>query len=447
MNFVDLCCGVGGFHMALRRVDKDARVVLASDIDKKCQETYKHNYGVDVQGDFTKLPLDTFPPFDGLCAGFPCQPFSLAGKRRGVSDERGTIIFHIIRIIRERRPEWVCLENVKGILSTKIDDELLIVDYITREISSLGYLFHYRVISPHQLGVPQCRDRLIFMFVRSDTYFCNTIFRNVFDTYINKWIRERNIRNCDRSIHHPNENNDRFNIDTKQRKVLEMWNDFVTMEEWMSINNNELVDIYNTFSHSKSRRNFKQFHFFTDFLLYENGTEIPVDSFYASKKNIARSVFETSILWNILYKNHPPLKRLIDTFLNKYKTFIDTLPQLYRYLEYSGGEDYHPDVQFNSMICQFRQSGVRIRKGGTFPTLVSSGPRPILLSEYRYLSDKELARLQSFDDSFIFTDPKSVMKQVGNAVNVEVIESVLSSILYFIRKRRVHKELIDTQKQ
>lgn len=98
-KFIDLFCGIGGFHQAMSSLGGEC--VFASDIDKHCQETYFDNYGIRPFGDITKVDAADIPPFNVLCSGFPCQSFSLAGKKLGFSDEtRGTLFFDVIRIAK-----------------------------------------------------------------------------------------------------------------------------------------------------------------------------------------------------------------------------------------------------------------------------------------------------------------------------------------------------------
>ena len=113
VQFVDLFCGIGGFHEAIRQVDPEAECVLACDIDADCQDVYEWNFGRRPFGDIKVLTEGTdvnVPPHDLLCAGFPCQPFSKSGFQRGVRDStRGTLFFDIMSIVLARQPQFVIL--------------------------------------------------------------------------------------------------------------------------------------------------------------------------------------------------------------------------------------------------------------------------------------------------------------------------------------------------
>ena len=97
LKFIDLCCGIGGFHYALQNMG--FKCVMASDINKECRDNYEINHKLKPEGDLTKINISTIPSFDILCAGFPCQPFSKAGDQKGFTDDRGNIFFDICEIV------------------------------------------------------------------------------------------------------------------------------------------------------------------------------------------------------------------------------------------------------------------------------------------------------------------------------------------------------------
>ena len=117
IRFIDLFCGIGGFRFALESVAEkrflNAECVFSSDIDKACQKAYAANFGELPLGDITKISADAVPDHDILLAGFPCQPFSIIGQRRGFEDTRGNLFFDIARILEAKKPAAFVLENVK----------------------------------------------------------------------------------------------------------------------------------------------------------------------------------------------------------------------------------------------------------------------------------------------------------------------------------------------
>ena len=152
--------GIGGFDLALNRQDYEC--VGYSEINEYSIQTYKKNFGKEVKnyGDATKIDTNGLPDFDLLCGGFPCQAFSIAGKRRGFEDTRGTLFFDIARIIKAKRPSYILLENVKGLLSHNKGETFSI---IINTISGLGYDVQWVVLNSKFFGVPQNRERVFII--------------------------------------------------------------------------------------------------------------------------------------------------------------------------------------------------------------------------------------------------------------------------------------------
>ena len=111
MRFIDLFCGIGGFHIALSNMG--GKCVFACDIDEECRKTYEQNFGIKLEGDIKKIDINSIPDHEILCAGFPCQPFSICGKQEGFKDSRGNLIFNVLDIVKKKKPKVVLLENVK----------------------------------------------------------------------------------------------------------------------------------------------------------------------------------------------------------------------------------------------------------------------------------------------------------------------------------------------
>lgn len=141
-TFIDLFCGIGGFRQALESVG--GTCVFSSDKNKNARLTYQANYGEIPSGDITKIQAEEIPPFNVLCAGFPCQPFSIAGKQRGFADERGIMFFGIIRIIKCHKPEVVFLENVANLEKHDNGNTLKV---ILRTLKRTGYDVQHKVLN------------------------------------------------------------------------------------------------------------------------------------------------------------------------------------------------------------------------------------------------------------------------------------------------------------
>lgn len=166
-TFIDLFAGIGGFRMAMQNLG--GKCVYSSEWDEQAQKTYLTNYGELPFGDITKESTKSFIPdeFDILCAGFPCQAFSLAGKRRGFEETRGTLFFDVAEILRRKQPKGIFLENVKGL---KIHDHGRTFEVIKNTLREVGYVIAEdpAIVNAMNFGVPQHRERVYIIGVRQD---------------------------------------------------------------------------------------------------------------------------------------------------------------------------------------------------------------------------------------------------------------------------------------
>jgi DNA (cytosine-5)-methyltransferase 1 len=165
-KFIDLFAGIGGFRIAMQSLG--GKCVFSSEIDKYAKQTYDLNFGEVPFGDITKIDENDIPEHDILCAGFPCQSFSIAGKRKGFEDEtRGTLFFDIARIIKAKKPKAFFLENVKGLTNHNKGQTLKTILKVLRE--DLGYYVPQpKVINAKDFGVPQNRERIFIIGFRKD---------------------------------------------------------------------------------------------------------------------------------------------------------------------------------------------------------------------------------------------------------------------------------------
>lgn len=163
LKFIDLFCGLGGFRIALEK--QNCKCVFSSDIDEAVAKVYKTNYGEYPSGDITKIDAKDIPDFDILCGGFPCQSFSIAGKRLGFDDARGTMFFEVARILKEKKPKAFMLENVKGLTN---HDGGKTLQTILDILDDLCYEVIYRVINSAEYGIPQSRERWYCVGIRKD---------------------------------------------------------------------------------------------------------------------------------------------------------------------------------------------------------------------------------------------------------------------------------------
>ena len=162
-KFIDLFSGIGGFHTAFKEIGGEC--VFASEIDKFAKQAYTTLHGLEPHGDITKIDAEDIPDHDVIAAGFPCQSFSVAGKRGGFEDARGTLFFEVARIASEKQPKVLLLENVKGLVG---HDKGKTLDTIVKTLNEIGYRVDFEVLNSKYFGVPQNRERIFIVAIRED---------------------------------------------------------------------------------------------------------------------------------------------------------------------------------------------------------------------------------------------------------------------------------------
>ena len=195
-TFSDICAGIGGMRIAFENLG--GKCVFASERDKFCQQTYVENFGENTCGDITKIPVNTIPKHDILIAGFPCQPFSKSGisirkllkKKNGFEDkDQGNIFFHIMKIIKTKKPKILLFENVPHLLNMNNGK---IIEQILLNLEKLGYTCNYKIINSENV-VPQKRKRLYIVamlngitFKFPEIYNVHPKLENILDKKSNK---------------------------------------------------------------------------------------------------------------------------------------------------------------------------------------------------------------------------------------------------------------------
>ncbi|RRR77127.1 MAG: DNA (cytosine-5-)-methyltransferase [Candidatus Viridilinea halotolerans] len=183
-SFAEFCAGIGGFRLGLEKLGWNC--VFSCEIDPQCEHTYRDNFGHTFHAyDIADICMGGMPAFDVLCAGFPCQPFSIAGKRLGYKDNRGNVLFYLIEIIKFARPSIVFLENVTNFMS---HDHGITFQLLKEELAQAGYSTYFTLLDSSFFGVPQQRKRIYivafqesfnnksFVFTKKRTK--STIFRH-----------------------------------------------------------------------------------------------------------------------------------------------------------------------------------------------------------------------------------------------------------------------------
>ena len=382
LRFIDLFCGIGGFHQALSKIG--AKCVLACDIDKDCRAVYKDNYGIEPFSDVKKIDEKTMPDFDILCGGFPCQAFSNGGNKKCFQDNRGLLFDEIIRIATVKKPRFMFLENVKHILKVSNGE---VIEYIKQKIAATGYQLQIFQISPHNFGIPQQRERVYFVCIRNDIYKGMNISlpkENCRPIQLEKFLDKKDTIPA------------KYFIKDDVLNVLESWDEMVQK--------------------------------------FQVGEKIsPTIMINDAYKTYTQQEFDAFPDWKRDYitKNKPLIqkyKKEFDEWYNKHSEILKKR-EIYGKLEWQTGAIKEGDSIFNHFI-QIRQSGIRVKKGKYFPTLVAISQIPIYGKEKRYITPRECARLQSFPDTFkLAADDKKSYKQLGNSVNVDNVYTVISSTL------------------
>ena len=381
-TFIDLFAGIGGFHLAMHSLG--GRCVFASEWDKNAQETYAANYGIEPFGDIKKIDEKDIPPHDVLCAGFPCQPFSKAGKQEGFDDEtKGTLFFDIERILKYHHTKFIILENVRNLVA---HDNGNTWKTIHNHLVNLGYRLSPEplIVSPHYFGVPQLRERVVVLGVYDPKHADKPLEINL--------PKPKKKSQC--------------SLDT----ILEKDNherDYKLTEEEI-----DAIDTWDEFYHGIKEK-------VIGFPIWLDWFKTPPPSDPEEMPDWKRDFV---IKNNQLYKNN---KEFIDAWLKRHNGLRHFTPTM-RKMEWQCGDSV-PSAW--DAFMQMRPSGLRIKRPDCAPALVAIVQVPIIGKYRRRMTVREAARLQSFDDSFIPNGNKhEAYKQFGNAVNVQVIKHCAQSL-------------------
>lgn len=408
-KFIDLFCGIGGFHQAMKQLGGEC--VFACDISLQCRDVYKSNFCPNdeftVYGDIRKaINNNVIPRFDVLCGGFPCQTFSKAGlqngfdvveKDNGEKDERGQLFYRIIDILSEH-PEckYIVLENVRN-LADKEDNW----NVVCTELKKQGFIITEKPIieSPHHFGIPQVRERVFILGIKKDVLdkrrklpngFLTRELLNV-DAKLNSCPEDGN---CLEYILDENVDNS-YCVPKEIEELLNIWEEF----------RENVVGLASPFWIHKAGIGIYERD------KYENDPNIGYQDMPEWKKKLVMKS-------RVMYENNFDF---IDDWIKRHNMRARHL--IHQKFEWNCGNDCN---SIKDGIIQIRQSGVRVKRPNYFPSLVAMKNTPIVWDKqkkhYRYVTPKESAKLQSFDENYIFSDVDAASyRQLGNAVNVELV--------------------------
>ena len=168
LTYAEFCTGVGGFRLGIEASKLSSKLVYSNEINESCEKTYAANFGRGFDSrDLFQIDSESLPDFDMMCAGFPCQPFSLAGKELGFNDPRGTVIFKLMEIIQAKSPKVVFLENVTNLVR---HDKGQTYRQILNRLTKAGYSISEKVLNSKFFGVPQSRERIYIICLKKSIF-------------------------------------------------------------------------------------------------------------------------------------------------------------------------------------------------------------------------------------------------------------------------------------
>lgn len=385
-NFLDLFSGIGGFHKSLSNVAKNKNLNInllsAVDIDPETRVIYKDSYNhtplIDVRDINAIKNRVGDKKVDIIFAGFPCQPFSKAGKREGFADvNKGNLFFALYEIISFYKPKYVLLENVHNL---KNHDSGRTWSHIKKMLE-----IYYDVpslpieISPHQLGHPELRKRVYIPCILKDVNSNGSVMQ--VDHFR---LDEKHEFN---DLHHSEFPNSHTNITDEKIMYLNAWKKLL------------------------------------DHVKYEAPKPMWSDFWNGKKENVNNY---PDWKYNIIMKNK--------IFYNRHKVFINnwlksnkvnTWKPSFRKMEWNAGS-----YQYWNTICQFRPSGIRLKRPNYFPTFVAINQTPVLMWNKKLLSPYDILNIQGFDNlNTENTSEKSLYRMTGNTVNVHTTSFVIDKLL------------------
>ncbi|WFO17519.1 DNA (cytosine-5-)-methyltransferase [Cellulophaga baltica 4] len=417
MKFIDLFAGIGGFHIALEELGH--KCVFASEKRINLAELYERNFKIEVNRDITKIEISKIPAFDILCAGFPCQPFSKAGKQDGLLDERnGSLFDKIVDILEFHKPKYFILENVRNLISHDNENTWF---YIKKQLENkLGYKIDKKIYSPHNFGIPQHRERL-FIIGSSDglEHF--------------EWPETTNKTTSIFEYLDNNSENAR-KLEDEKIEVIDIWQEFIS-----KIPKEQKLPSFPIWS-----MEFGATYPYQEKTPFASSTKdigktkgcfgielkgLSRDEEFNNLPSYAKTKEKEFPSWkkNYIKKN----REFYDNNKNVLEPIVKKIAQFkiasWQKLEWNvqGGER-----NLYKYIIQFRGSGVRIKKTDFFPSLVTVSTQiPIIGWEKRYITPSEGARIQSLNGIELPKNTGTCFSALGNAVNGTIVRLIAEKLI------------------
>lgn len=445
-TFIDLFAGLGGFHLALESIGGEC--VYASELRDDLRAQYVHNYGLSrdrINPDITLLSSDEIirrqvPAHDVLCGGFPCQPFSKAGKRQGFDDEegRGNMFDFIEKIVRVHRPKYLFLENVSNLESHDSGNTWKVIE---SRLTALGYQVDKRVLSPHQFGYPQHRKRIYI--VGADTRAGYNLNHFVFPVPTNRPCDVTRLIDTNSKYYLP--------ITSEQRRRLNHWETFLhlceehhvqvpkfpiwAMEWGATYDYDVTAPAFQTVAELKGKRGH----------LGQRITGKTLDECLAQLPNYAQTNKNKEFPdWKIRYIQHNR------EFYEQNREWLQPWLEVMRewensFLKFEWNCPATSTCTMHDKLVQFRASGIRVKDATFAPALnLMLSQIPILPwvnlpadtvkpgdpTIGRYMTIREASKLQGMEClDFSHLQPSRVYEALGNAVNVQVVKNIAKRLI------------------
>tara|TARA_Y100001980_G_C14538218_1_gene315359 strand:+ start:125 stop:1465 length:1341 start_codon:yes stop_codon:yes gene_type:complete len=441
IKFIDLFAGIGGFHEGAKKLGHEC--VFASEIEDDLRDVYEKNFGIKPAGDIRKVKNSEIPNHDLLMAGFPCQPFSKAGKQAGWNAERltidnlksdytGSLFGEIVRILKAKKPKYVLLENV-GNFDRHDDGNTWKV--VKETIINLGYKVvateqkrnnGIGLISPHKFAeVPHVRGRFFIVGVKTkkeldalDIFKGGTESNTTLDTFL-------------KGIKLDDKEKKATSITKEQLRAINHWNKFLKVLKKIG-GRTPTVPIWgDEFYLNYSFEDTNPFKMKTSKLQEELGVNgLKKQELLNSLPTYARAKEFPKWKKDFIRNNREFWRGIEKKFDKSWIEELKTFPHSFRKFEWNCmGEEL--DIWKDKCI-QLRPSGIRVRRNNSVPALVSLSETqvPILGNQKRFLTVKEGLKLQGFDTDHILMESRvKSFKALGNAVNAKVVEKVLSNLI------------------
>jgi len=417
-RFIDLFAGLGGFHQALTALGHNC--VFACEVDENLACLYEKNFGLRPHGDIRSLDITSIPDHEVLCAGFPCQPFSKAGKQQGFEcTQWGDLFDYVIRILRTHKPRYFIIENVPNLVRHNQGETW---GKIQHRLRLAGYGVDDKLLSPHQFGIPQIRKRAFIVGRRGG---------------LKGFIWPEPIPHTRLTIRSvlDQDSGDTNRLPKNFIACLNAWQEFLNLfpknEQFPSfpIWAMEFGATYPYVENSpsgfglNSMKNFRGS--FGRSLCNLNKQDV-----VASLPSYARSSARKFPKWKVIHiRKNRDLYERHKTWIENWLPSILEFPPSFQKLEWNCKDEERDLWKY---LIQFRASGVRVKRPTSAPSLVAMTTRqvPVIGWECRYMTVRECSRLQSMaDTNYMLSSEAATFRALGNSVNVNVVKEIARHLI------------------